>query len=379
MIDGWKNESLQELISYISKGIPPSYVEIANENTICVLNQKCNRDFSISYIESRLHDLSKKKVSSEKYLCKGDILINSTGKGTAGRIAQIYNLPCPTIVDGHMIILRGNDKVVSRYLGYALKAQQFKVLQLDEGSTGQTELNRQRLLQDIYISYPVSLIEQENIVKILSALDDKIELNKKINKTLEEMAKAIWAEKFGNSNENGLLGDIIELFDYKRVPIPSEKRKLMKNIYPYYGAASLMDYVDNYLFDGIYVLLGEDGTVTDNLGYPMLQYVWGKFWVNNHAHIMRGRNGFTVESLYILLKHTNVRSIVTGAVQPKINQMNLKNLSVFIPKIEDLENFNKLIDPMFSSIRVRSIENIHLFSIRDILLPKLMSGEIRVK
>lgn len=223
------------------------------------------------------------------------------------------------------------------------------------------------------------LEEQQKIGQLLKILDDKIELNNKINKTLEEIAKAIWAEKFGNSNENGLLGDIIELFDYKRVPIPSEKRKLMKNIYPYYGAASLMDYVDNYLFDGIYVLLGEDGTVTDNLGYPMLQYVWGKFWVNNHAHIMRGRNGFTVESLYILLKHTNVRSIVTGAVQPKINQMNLKNLSVFIPKIEDLENFNKLIDPMFSSIRVRSIENIHLFSIRDILLPKLMSGEIRVK
>lgn len=223
------------------------------------------------------------------------------------------------------------------------------------------------------------LDEQQKIGQLLKILDDKIELNKKINKTLEEMAKAIWAEKFGNSNENGLLGDIIELFDYKRVPIPSEKRKLMKNIYPYYGAASLMDYVDNYLFDGIYVLLGEDGTVTDNLGYPMLQYVWGKFWVNNHAHIMRGRNGFTVESLYILLKHTNVRSIVTGAVQPKINQMNLKNLSVFIPKIEDLENFNKLIDPMFSSIRVRSIENIHLSSLRDTLLPKLMSGEIRVK
>lgn len=223
------------------------------------------------------------------------------------------------------------------------------------------------------------LEEQQKIGQLLKILDDKIELNNKINKTLEEIAKAIWAEKFGNSNENGLLGDIIELFDYKRVPIPFEKRKLMKNIYPYYGAASLMDYVDNYLFDGIYVLLGEDGTVTDNLGYPMLQYVWGKFWVNNHAHIMRGRNGFTVESLYILLKHTNVRSIVTGAVQPKINQMNLKNLSVFIPKIEDLENFNKLIDPMFSSIRVRSIENIHLFSIRDTLLPKLMSGEIRVK
>ena len=265
-------------------------------------------------------------------------------------------------------------KIVPEYLYYFLKTINLETMNVGTAVPSLTV----SVLSEIKMSIP-SLDEQKRIASILSTLDDKIELNKKINKTLEEMAKAIWAEKFGNSNENGLLGDIIELFDYKRVPIPSEKRKLMKNIYPYYGAASLMDYVDNYLFDGIYVLLGEDGTVTDNLGYPMLQYVWGKFWVNNHAHIMRGRNGFTVESLYILLKHTNVRSIVTGAVQPKINQMNLKNLSVFIPKIEDLENFNKLIDPMFSSIRVRSIENIHLFSIRDILLPKLMSGEIRVK
>ena len=69
----------------------------------------------------------------------------------------------------------------------------------------------------------------------------------------------------------------------------------MAKLYPYYGATSLMDYVDNYLFDGIYLLLGEDGTVVDNLGFPILQYVYGRFWVNNHAHIITGKEGFSVE------------------------------------------------------------------------------------
>ncbi len=67
-----------------------------------------------------------------------------------------------------------------------------------------------------------------------------------------------------------------------------------------------MDYVDAYIFDGKYLLLGEDGTVIDDYGYPILQYVWGKFWVNNHAHILTGKNGFNIESLYMLLRHTSV-------------------------------------------------------------------------
>ncbi len=68
-----------------------------------------------------------------------------------------------------------------------------------------------------------------------------------------------------------------------------------------------MDCVDRYLFDGIYLLLGEDGTVIDSKGYPILQYVEGKFWVNNHAHIITGKNNFSVELLYLLLALLQVR------------------------------------------------------------------------
>lgn len=93
--------------------------------------------------------------------------------------------------------------------------------------------------------------------------------------------------------------------------------------YPYYGAASLMDYVDDYILDGKYLLLGGDGTVVDTAGYPILQYVWCKFGVNIHAHIITGENGFNVESLYMLFKRTPVRSIITGAVQANISQVNL--------------------------------------------------------
>lgn len=174
------------------------------------------------------------------------------------------------------------------------------------------------------------------------------------------------------------MGDIIELFDSKRVPLSGNQREKLEKIYPYYGAATLMDYVDDYLFDGIYLLLGEDGTVIDESGFPTLQYVWGKFWVNNHAHILQGKNGFTVEGLYILLKQTNVTSIVTGAVQPKINQANLRALEVVIPTGVAMEEYNALIAPLFAKIRANHDESKRLVALRDALLPRLMSGELSV-
>jgi type I restriction enzyme S subunit len=140
----------------------------------------------------------------------------------------------------------------------------------------------------------------------------------------------------------------------------------------------LMDYVDDYIFDGIYVLLGEDGSVIDSKGYPILQYVWGKFWVNNHAHVLKGKNGFNEDSIYMLLKNTNVQCIVTGAVQLKINQTNLKSLKIIIPQYDCILNFNHILEPLFISKRNVLEENQTLIALRDTLLPKLMSGEIRV-
>ena len=160
------------------------YAENETETTIRVLNQKCNRNFQISYAESRLHETVKKKVPADRYVKEHDILINSTGAGTAGRIAQIGYVPQDTTVDGHMIILRANDKVTQRYLGYALKAHQWEVLQLDEGSTGQTELNRERLLDEIMICYPESFSEQEEIVLLLEGIDHKMLVNTQINDNL---------------------------------------------------------------------------------------------------------------------------------------------------------------------------------------------------
>ena len=177
----------------------------------------------------------------------------------------------------------------------------------------------------------------------------------------------------------GTVGEIIEIHDSKRIPLSgADRTKMEKKNYPYYGAASLMDFVDNYIFDGKYLLLGEDGTVVDDAGYPILQYVWGQFWVNNHAHILTGRLGYDVESLYMLFKQTPVKSIVTGAVQPKISQANLRSVQVVIPPEHNLREYNDLVEPLFSLFRANEEECKTFTALRDTLLPKLMSGEIDV-
>ena len=180
----WRKRCLGEITSFMSKGIPPKYVERENENTVRVLNQKCNRNFEINYEESRLHDCSKKKVPDDKMLRPGDVLINSTGTGTAGRVAQLYDVPTSTTIDGHMILLRPTEEIDSIYYGYAVKAFQTQIETLAEGSTGQTEINRKRLQEEIVISFPKEKETQDRIAHFLLNIDEKIKVNNRINKNL---------------------------------------------------------------------------------------------------------------------------------------------------------------------------------------------------
>lgn len=175
-----------------------------------------------------------------------------------------------------------------------------------------------------------------------------------------------------------MLKDGIEIFDSMRIPLNKRQRAERQGPYPYYGATGVMDHVDDYLFDGIYVLSGEDGSVADDDGHPVVQYVWGKFWVNNHAHILRGKNGVCTEHLYLLLKQMNIAPFVTGAVQPKLNQKNLKAVPMVLPGEPTCEAFSNLIQPLFANLRSNADQSDTLTSFRDTLLPKLISGELRL-
>lgn len=292
---------------------------------------------------------------------------------------------------GFTVIDVNYDKAVPDFIYYALTKQEVteQLQAIAEQSVSAYPSLKPSDIENLEFMLPDKKT-QERIVDILSSIDEKIKENSAINNNLEQQAKALYKDwffdfspfstegNFPNGWHLGTVGDIIQFHDSKRVPLSGSERDKMEKIYPYYGATSLMDYVDNYLFDGIYLLLGEDGTVIDSLGFPILQYVYGQFWVNNHAHIITGKEGFSVEELYLFFSLTNIKSIVTGAVQQKVSQQNLKKVPAIIPSEQALSAFDEIIQPIFAQIRNLRDENANLSQLRDTLLPKLMSGELDI-
>lgn len=145
-------------------------------------------------------------------------------------------------------------------------------------------------------------------------------------------------------NSNGIefiecrLDDIADIHNSKRKPLNSRERENMKGIYPYYGASGIFDYIDKYLFDGEYVLISEDGENLKSRTTPIAFKVNGKFWVNNHAHIVKGKEELINEFLVYYFANLNLNPFVTGAVQPKLNKENLLSIPIFIPKNKSIRN-----------------------------------------
>lgn len=348
-------------------------------------------------------------------LKKGDILFGR--KGSVERRAIIQEQEEGWLEGSDCIRLRFLSESISpNFISYVLGSTAFKDwIMRHAGGATMPSLN-QTILRLLPLPLP-PLPEQQAIARILGALDDKIALNRRTNHTLEEMARALFKSwfldfdpiiaktegrvpfgmnaeiaslfpiEFEGTEEGSIpkgwkyvsIGEVMTNFDSRRVPLSGAQRLQRQGIYPYYGAASIMDYIDDYLFDGIYLLVGEDGSVEDRDGMAVTQYGWGKFWVNNHAHVLQGKNNISTEHIYLHYKFEPISPYVTGAVQPKINQGNLNSMPFLLPSKEVSEAFTKMINPWFAAIRANHDEIKTLSSIRDALLPKLLSGELRVK
>lgn len=390
MTSEWHEVPLRELVGYISKGIAPSYAEEASETTIRVLNQKCNRNFRISYGDSRLHDTLKKKVPPERYVKPDDILINSTGAGTAGRIAQIEDVPSATTIDGHMTLIRSNGKVTQKFLGYALKAHQWEVLQLDEGSTGQTELNRDRLLDEIVINYPVSFDEQNAIVGTLESIDRKLIVNEQLNDNLQQQAFSVFDNLIANAENNDYT-----LSDYAFL---NPKRTLAKNqvarsidmsqlstsgafpsgweMKPFNGGMrftngdTLLARITPCLENGktAFIDFLDDGEVA----FGSTEYI-----------VLAPKNDTPPEMLYCLARYPAfvdyaVKNMNGSSGRQRVSAETVGQYRLPLFDKHSLVLFKEVVSPMFLKMRYNSLENMRLAELRDALLPKLMSGEIDV-
>ncbi|MDU2154498.1 restriction endonuclease subunit S [Veillonella sp.] len=338
----------------------------------------------------------------DKFILKtNDILIQTVGSwannpnSIVGKVVRVPKQCDSAYLNQNIVRIIPNNDFDNTYLFYALKANQFSTYCV---LRGQGAANQASITLDTIFRFKFKVhnfAEQKRIADILTTYDNLIENNNKRIKLLEQMVENLYKEwfvrfrfpEYENVEFVGTLpigwqyqpiSESMDFFDSQRVPLSSMQRDEMEKIYPYYGAAKLMDYVDDYLFDGEYLLLGEDGTVVTADGFPVLQLVNDKFWVNNHAHVIRGKGNISIRFLYLTFCRFPITGVVTGSAQPKISKGRLEKLKILVPDVITMEHFNNLINPMFDEIYVLKKQLIRITKQRDMLLPRLMSGKLEV-
>jgi type I restriction enzyme S subunit len=280
----------------------------------------------------------------------------------------------------------------TRFLAYVLSTMNLGRL---SGQAAQPGLSVKVLAQESICLPPLE--DQRRIASILGSVDDLIENNRRRVQVLEEMARSIYREWFVHFRYTSqqsddmvaqtgelprgwtmaTLGTVTANSDRHRRPLSGQQRRIRPGPFPYFGAAKLIDSVNGYLFDGEYLLFAEDGSVQTRDGYPVLQLVTGKFWANNHTHILQG-SGVSTRYLYLASQQIPIAGYITGAAQPKITQGNLNRIPILVATKEIHRQFDLLTDPIFDEADCLRAQTRILIKTRDLLLPKLVSGEINV-
>ena len=149
-------------------------------------------------------------------------------------------------------------------------------------------------------------------------------------------------------------------FDRKRVPLSSKQRAERHGCYRYYGAQGVIDYVDDYIFDGTYLLIAEDGENLKSQKQNIAQIAKGKFWVNNHAHIVQTNELCDLRYLYYLINSMDLSGYITGSAQPKLSQANLNAVMLELPNIEEQKRIVSILGTLDDKIALNNKINDNL-------------------
>lgn len=360
---------LSSATTYLSRGISPSY----DTKGVVVLNQKCIRDNRVDLTLSRITNPDKKRISDDKYLQQYDVVVNSTGVGTLGRVAQIKQLPQPMTVDSHVTIVRPDlDQYDAPYFGYAMFFAQSQIERMGDGATGQTELSRSRLGEEIDIP-EFSKNTQEKIGRILGAYDDLTANNSKRIEKLEAMAHLLYRHYFNVSGATNWeivkIGDILG-----KAPTSA---KLQKSEYLDEGAYPVIDQGKEYIAG---YTNKREAIITDKL--PLTVF-------GDHTRAVklaqdpfaRGADGTQIVVSDILppyYLYQTIKDLPLSNEHYARHFKLLKATEITRPPEDILNEFEVKVEPVFKLINTLTKQNRSLAKARDMLLPRLMSGEIKL-
>lgn len=396
---------LKKIVSLIKRGITPKYVD----DGICVLNQKCIRDGRISLEPARLTSKNS-RISVEQFLQNGDVLVNSTGTGTLGRTAPFHysNGLEQAVVDTHVTIVRPETGTVNaRYLAYVLRQCEPSITHMAKGATNQVELSARDLS-----FLPIKLRdkrEQDRIASILSAYDDLIENNRRRIQLLEESARLLYTEWFVRLHFPG--HEHVKIID--GVPEGWEKKKIAE-VSDTYGGGTPSTKVSEYWVGGnitwfipkdltnndCLVLLDSEKKITEeglkkssakmlppetilmtsraSIGYFGL-YDGAACTNQGFISIVPKKDFLKLYLLHNLMgRKEEILSRSGGTTYKEINKTTFRNMSLVTPPDHLLKQFDSFAYDVVKQARILKKQEAALKQARDLLLPRLMNGEIEV-
>src|SRR5690554_6925282 len=328
----------------------------------------------------------------------GDVLLTSSSE-TPNELAMssvaLRDYP-NTVYSGFSKRLRPITHLTNpQYMRYWFRSRQFRdYIDSTVSMTTRANLNM-AILSAIKIDLP-DLNTQKAIANILSSLDDKIELNNKMNKNLEELAQTLYKQWFVDfefpngdgepykssggemvESELGLipkgwevkeLSDVALVSSGKRPPI-KVKEKTKEYKYPVIGASGVMAYTQEYNIDEKILIIGRVGT------HGIVQRITEKVWASDNTLTIKSN---VYEFVYQILNQIDYKSLNRGSTQPLITQTDINKTEILVPKSDLLEYFEKVVSSLFEVHKHNLIQNNKLSKTRDELLPKLMNGETEV-
>ncbi len=331
--------------------------------------------------------------SAAKLLPKDTVMIALNGQGkTKGTVAYLnIELTCNQSLAG---FLPSYNVFNSKYLYYNLQSRYFEIRGL-AGDGARNGLNL-GLLREILIPIP-SIKEQEKIASILSTVDEQIdnvdaliEKNKELKKGLMQtlLTKGIGHTKFKKTEIGEIpeewdvkkLECVFEILDSMRKPIKASDREKIEGNIPYYGASGVIDWINDYIFDEELILLGEDGENLNSRNSDLAFKIFGKTWVNNHAHVFRviNKKECNIDFMVYYLEAKDYSIYIAGSAQPKITQAQCRKFLLPLPEKQEQDKIASIL--LESDKKIEEYENKKqkLEELKKGLMQQLLTGMIRV-
>lgn len=363
MIHTWKKYKLSEIGSVVGGATPSTTVDAYYNGDIPWLTPKDLSNFHERYIDRGERNITKSGLNScsARLLPAGSVLFSS--RAPIGYVAIAKN-PIATN-QGFKSIIPNPEKVDSLFLYYLLKYNKDNIEAMGSGTTFKEVSGA--TMKNIEVYLPENLDEQRRIAEILGSLDDKIELNRRINANLEAQAQALFINisRTCTTIQKGTLKDLIE------IKYGKDHKKLNIGNIPVYGSGGIMRYVDTSIYEKETVLIPRKGSLNNVI------YLNTPFWSVDTMFYSKMKYDHIAKYVYFFLKSKDLSAMNTGSAVPSMTTDILYQMDINIPDKTVFETYDTIVSPLFKQIQMNQRENQTLSALRDTLLPKLLSGEIK--